>query len=364
MRLAILYDYLETIGGGERVALTLAKAFDGDLITTGFDPALPGRAGFDGVRIRSLGRLWGGSPLKLIHASWRFARAHLDGYERYVLLGSWAPFAAKGHHPNLYYCLTPNRLFYDLRQTHLSRLRPSRRAIATVWTAAHRALDQRAVHNCNQIVAISETVRNRVRRYYRRDAAVIYPPVVTSRFRFREIGDAWLSVNRLYLEKRIDLQFEIFRRLPGEKLLVVGGYTPGDQTERYIASLKKPTNVTLLGEVPERTLADLYGTCRGFLTTGIDEDFGLTPVEAMAAGKCVLATDEGGYRETVLHGKTGFLLPPTPSAFGETIQRLDDSTLLSMRDACVARAKQFDEAVFLEKMRVAIGNDPSGRREA
>jgi glycosyltransferase involved in cell wall biosynthesis len=162
-------------------------------------------------------------------------------------------------------------------------------------------------------------------------------------------------VNRLYPEKRIDLQVEVFRRLPHERLVIVGGYTKGDRTESYVSSLRPPPNVTLMGEVAEPALTDLYGRCRGFLTTAVDEDFGITPVEAMAAGKCVLATDEGGYRETVVPGRTGFLLPPDPEAFARTIRELDESSLLSMREACVARAREFDETIFVARMRDAIG---------
>jgi glycosyltransferase involved in cell wall biosynthesis len=86
----------------------------------------------------------------------------------------------------------------------------------------------------------------------------------------------------------------------------------------------------------------------------VDEDFGITPVEAMAAGKIVLATNEGGYRETVVHGRTGYLLPPSPEAFAGTIRQLDEAALRSMREACVTRAKEFDEEVFVSKMKAAI----------
>ena len=237
----------------------------------------------------------------------------------------------------------------------LARLPALRRAVARAWIRVHRAADRRAVRHVDRIIAISENVRGRVGRWYGRDAEVIYPPVATSRFRFLELGDAWLSVNRLYPEKRIELQMETFRRLPSERLVVVGGYTKGDRTESYVRSLRPPPNVTLAGEVAEAALADLYGRCRGFLTTGVDEDFGITPVEAMAAGKVVLATDEGGYRETVVPGRTGFLIPPDPEAFARTIQGLDTARLLSMRQACVARAREFDESVFLSRMRAAIG---------
>src|SRR2546426_3934080 len=92
MKVAVLYDYLETVGGGERVALTLAKHLEADLITTEFDPALPGRAGFDRVRLRSLGRLVRGAPLKQLQAGWRVSCARLPGYDAYVVIGNWAQF--------------------------------------------------------------------------------------------------------------------------------------------------------------------------------------------------------------------------------------------------------------------------------
>jgi glycosyltransferase involved in cell wall biosynthesis len=354
MKLAVFYDFLQTIGGGERVALTLAKRLGADLITTEFDPQLPARAGFEGVHVISLGPLRPGPPQKHIHATWRFLRARFPGYDFYVFTGNWSHFAAKHHHPNLYYCLTPTRMFYDQREATLARQRGTRRLAGDLWIRCHSALDRRAVDHCDRITAISENVRERVRRYYGRDADVIYPPVQTARLRFREIGDFWLSVSRLYPEKRIELQLEAFRQLPSEKLVLVGGYSPGDLTEQYVASLHPPPNVTLLGEVSDAELVDLYARCRGLVTTAVDEDFGITPVEAMAAGKVVLATNEGGYRETVVHGKTGYLLPPTADAFAGTIRQLDDHALESMREACVARAKVFAEDVFVAKIRAAI----------
>src|SRR2546428_173505 len=103
------------------------------------------------------------------------------------------------------------------------------------------------------------------------------------------------------------------------------------------------------------TLRPLYARCRGVISTAVDEDFGMTPVEAMASGKSVLATNEGGHRETIVDGRTGFLLPPTVDAFASRISSLSDAALESMRDACIDRARQFDVAIFLAKMETALG---------
>jgi glycosyltransferase involved in cell wall biosynthesis len=236
----------------------------------------------------------------------------------------------------------------------LSRLAPSTRGVARVWTALHGRAERRAILEVDRMAGISETVHARIRQYYGRPAEVIYPPVATSRYRFTELGKAWLSVSRLYPEKRIDLLFDVFRRLPSERLILVGGHAPGDRARRYLERLDPPRNVTILGPVPEERLLDLYARCRGFITAAVDEDFGLTPVEAMASGKCVLATDEGGYRETIQPGRTGFLLPPNPDSFVEMIRELDESRLLSMRDDCIRRSQAFDESVFLKKMKLLI----------
>jgi len=356
VRIAVLYDFLETIGGGERVALTLAEHFGADLLTTNANPTLSTRTGFTDVNVINLGPLRRRPPLKQLHAAWKFRRARFSDYDFYLILGNWAVYATRHHHPNLYYCLTPTRMFYDQREALMQRLGRMARLSARLWIGFQRPFDHRAVSHADRIVAISENVRRRVARYYGREAEVVYPPVATSRFRFQEVGDAWLSVGRLYPEKRIDLLFEIFRRLPKEKLILVGGYAAGDRAADYLARLNPPPNVTMMGEMPDEALVDLYATCRGLVTTAVDEDFGITPVEAMAAGKCVLATDEGGYRETVVDGKTGFLLAPDANLFAKKIQELDTSTLRSMRGASIARAQAFDESVFLEKMRAFVAS--------
>ncbi len=355
MRVAIFHDYLDTVGGAERLVFTLAKAFDADIITNAFDPKVLATADAQRVRVINLGSLARGPPLKQIHASWRFARARFPGYDAYILSGNWAPFAAKRHHPNLFYCHTPTRMFYDQRDAVLARLPLPRRAIARTWVLFHSAFEVRAVRHCDRIVTNSANVAGRVRRYYGRDATVVYGPVPTSRFRFEEVGDTWLSVGRLYPEKRIELQLDAFRRVPEHRLQIVGGYSPGDRAEKYLRTLHAPPNVTFLGAVTEDALRDLYARCRGLVTTAVDEDFGLTPIEAMASGKAVLATDEGGYRETVLPGKTGFLLPPDPDAFAAKIRELDTETLRSMKEACQERAKAFDEARLVERVRAAMG---------
>jgi glycosyltransferase involved in cell wall biosynthesis len=229
------------------------------------------------------------------------------------------------------------------------------RFLAACWIKAHSWFDQRSVKNLDQVVAISETVQRRIESFHGRSSEIIYPPVDTKRFQFQEYGDFWLSVNRIYPEKRIDLQFEVFRKMPEERLVVVGGYAEGDHAARYHERLVQdiPGNVKMRGAVSEAELMLLYARCRGLICTAVDEDFGLTPLEAMASGKPVVAVNEGGFKETVVHGKTGMLVEANPDELERAIRAVSRDPA-QYKQACLKRAAEFDTSIFLEKMKKAM----------
>jgi glycosyltransferase involved in cell wall biosynthesis len=161
-------------------------------------------------------------------------------------------------------------------------------------------------------------------------------------------------VNRLYPEKRIELQIESFRRMPDQNLLITGGFSKGDHAEGYskIVLRDLPENVKILGEVEEKELVDLYAHCRGLICTALDEDFGLTPLEAMASGKPVVAVNEGGFRETITT-ETGRLVKPNLPDIIDAVQEVSKEAD-SFRKACQARARLFDISIFAEKMKEAV----------
>lgn len=353
MRIAIFLDYIGAIGGGERVALMLARALQADIITTDVDGEAVERLGYGDVRVRSLGKTLKLPPFKQISASLMFATCDFSReYDFFIFSGNWSHYAARRHHPNLWYCYTPVRAFYDLKETMISR-QPNAvmRALARMWIIAHSWFDQRSVKNLDRVVAISETVRLRIERYHGRPSEVIYPPVDCSRFRFEEYGDFWLSVNRIYPEKRIDLQFDVFRELQEERLVIVGGYAAGDHAAKYYETLIKdiPGNVEMLGAIGEERLVDLYARCKGLICTALDEDFGLTPLEAMASGKPVVAVREGGFEETVVDDRTGKLVEADRDALVGAMREISKDPGL-YRDACEARAEEFDLSIFLDKI--------------
>ena len=350
VRVAILHDHLRFIGGGERVALSLAAALDADLYVTDLDPTLPERAGMRSVRASQIAEVPQKAPRRQDAQARAFRKASIPDHDVYVFSGNWAVFAAPRFRPNIWYCHTPVRVFYDLRASFLESRSPVQGWFARRWIARRRPEYEAAVREVQTIVANSRNVASRIERYLGRKSEVVHPPVETSRYRFDRIGETWLAVNRLSHEKRINLLVETFRRLPNERLIVAGGPQMGDTKDRFVRALRPPPNVEFLGEIPEARLTELYATSRGLVATSRDEDFGMTAVEAMASGKVVIAVDEGGYRETVLDGDTGWLVPPRAETLAQAIEAATPDRLQRMRLACQAHARLFDVSRFTARM--------------
>ncbi len=353
MKVAIFHDYFGAIGGGERVVTTLADIFHGDIVTT--DTTSLKNLPFKG-RVISLGNTFKLPPVKQFTAQKKFYFCDLsDKYDFFIFSGFWSHYAAHLNHPNLWYCYSPVRPFYDLYDVFLQRQKNvfTRNAFR-FWVHSMRWYDRRSIRDIDRIIAISQVTRARVSRFLHYDADVIYPPVDVSRFSCRDYGDFWLSVNRLYPEKRIELQIESFRRMPDQNLVIAGGFSKGDHAEKYSKQLLQdlPENISVLGEIPEEELINLYAHCKGLVCTALDEDFGLTPLEAMASGKPVVAVNEGGFCETVTED-TGRLVNPDPLAIINAVYEVSRAPE-SFQKACIAQAKKFDISVFTEKMKAVV----------
>ena len=354
MKIAIFHDYFGAMGGGERVVLTMAKILDADIITTDMDAL---RKMDPDVRIISLGPTPKYRGFKQVAACLKFYRCDFSrDFDFFIFSGNWAHYAAHRHSPNFWYCHTPVRAFYDLYHVFLERLDVLSRQEFRIWSRIQKRYDQRSVSNINMIVTNSKNVQGRIRKTYGREAEIIYPPVDTSHFYTTGYGDFWLSVNRIYPEKRIEIQIEAFRRLTEEKIVIVGGFAAGDHATGYFKKLQRqlPPNVTMAGEVSETELLRLYATCKGLICTALDEDFGLTPLEAMASGKPVVAVNEGGFRETVTP-QTGMLVEPSQDIIIEAVKTVSRDPE-SYREACIARAREFDLPHFEEQIKKAVEN--------
>ncbi|MBD3262728.1 MAG: glycosyltransferase [Candidatus Altiarchaeales archaeon] len=344
---AILHDYMDELGGAEISLLTLAQQLSIPIYTTNVDKTRIKQLGYGDVEINSIGAVSCSKHLKQIQTQLLFHRLKLEGFEKHIYAGSYSIHAAANHKRNLWFCISPLRGLYDLRYRTCSPLNLPKQAVKEFQIL----LDKKAVEAVDKIIATSKNVQQRIRKTYGRKSTLIYYPLETKKYFYRPHADYWLSVSRIDPYKRIELQLEAFRKMPKEKLVVVGG--AAENLEGYLRALeqKAPANVEFIEAVYDKQkLTNIYSRCKGLIATAEDEDFGITCIEAMASGKPVIAPNEGGYRETVVSGETGVLIDDvSPGKIREAVEDLGDTS--AYRSECVRRAEEFDVHVFTEKMR-------------
>ncbi|HOL40477.1 MAG TPA: glycosyltransferase [Methanospirillum sp.] len=333
-------------GGAERFFIDMARALNATIVclsvSDDFCTIYPDAAH---VRFCPLHKTLPGEPLFQLAGMMLFKRLHLD-YDFYIATDDMALRFLSKKIPHTYLMLTPRRALYDMYYPTLASLPPGKREIFRIILAFFRYLDQRYVKKHVRCLAgISHTVRTRIWKAYQKPATVIYPPIHIEKYQNKGYGTFWLSVSRIDKWKRIDLQIDAFRLLPDKKLVIAGKIYP----EYEYLVREAPQNVTFLGPVPDEELLNLYGSCRGFLTTAIDEDYGLTPLEAMACEKPVVAVCEGGYQETVTHAYTGFLVAPASWDIAEAIRMVDTDPSRFGPEAR-RKAEQFDYKIFKEQL--------------
>ncbi len=348
MRTAILACHEYSVpGGAERLEIDMAEALDATIVCLRLDPSFVTvypRA--KGIRFHSLDVTLPSEPLRQILGMLLFRRLKLD-YDFFIVMDDMAMRYLRKDVPHLYYMHTPRRAFYDMYYPTLAGKPLFTRQIWKVLIGIFRSLDQRFVKkHVRHIACNAHNTRNRIWKAYQREAVVIYPPTHTDLYTQKGYGDYWLSVTRVDKWKRIELQIETFRKLPDKRLKIAGRIYP--EFQKVVSTA--PPNVEFLGSVPDEELLSLYSQCRGFLTTAIDEDFGITPVEAMACGKPVIAVKEGGYLETVIDGHTGHLVAPDPEEIARAII-IADTDPGRYESASLIQASTFDYRWFRDQMR-------------
>ena len=344
---AIVHDYLNQPGGAERVVLEMARIWPAATIytslyradstfpefrdrrlRTSFLDGLPVDGGFRRLfplypaAFRSFGRL----PENLVISS-------SSGWAHGVRVAPGSFHAV--------YCYTPARWLYRTGSYRSRKMRALDPALAPM-----RRWDRAAAHRADLYIAISHEVGRRIRRHYGIDAPVVYPPVDVERFRPRPRGDRLLVVSRLLSYKRVDLAVDAATRA-GIALDVVGTGPMFDDLRRRAG----PT-VAFHGRLPDGEVTDLMESCRAFLLPG-EEDFGITPVEANAAGKPVVAFARGGAVETQQDGRSGALFEvQTVDAVLDAVARCD--AIDTAPDQLAAMAKRFSTERFRERLRAVL----------
>ncbi|MFZ2025163.1 MAG: glycosyltransferase [Microgenomates group bacterium] len=356
MKVALVYDRVNKIGGAERVLGTLHELFpNAPLYTAVYDPKGAPWARVFHVIPSFINRI----PFARRHHEffpWLTPLAFQSfDFSAFDLVISVTSAEAKNIHTppptvHLCYCLTPTRYLWSGFATY-ARDHAMLSFFFRLWAPVLKHWDLNAARRPDRYVAISNRVRQRIETYYMRKAdCVIYPPVETSKFTKKKQtkkGTYYLFVSRLVPYKRADIVIAACNRL--HLPLVVIGCGSEYQSLQKMAS---PSVQFITKYLTDSELLGYYQNCRAFLFAG-DEDFGIVAAEAQSAGKPVIAYRESGVAEIVVDGKTGVLYDEqTPDGLMRAITKFE--TLGITESACRRQAEKFSVKRFKEEMTAYI----------
>lgn len=343
------------MGGAEKVVEILTEIFpEAPLHTSVY---LPDRVAESFRQKRIATSFMQSLPLMRTHFKWyfllypfAFETMNVAGAD--AVLTSSSAYAKGVHVPpdicHICYCYTPTRFLWEYEEyVKREEFPPLARDALHLLLAPLKRWDLRAAGRIDYFIAISEYVREKIRRTYGRESEVIYPPVDIARYKIAErVGDYFLVVSRLNAYKRIDIVIEAFNAL-GLPLHIVGTGT----FEKSLRAMARD-NITFRGRLDDSALIEEYGGCRALIFPGC-EDFGLVPVEANACGRPVIAYAAGGALETVEEGVNGLLFKEqTPAALGEAIRRFD--RMAFDPQIVRARSERYDKSIFASNISAAV----------
>jgi glycosyltransferase involved in cell wall biosynthesis len=353
MRAAIVHYWLLNMRGGEKVVEALCDLLPGaDIFTLFYDPdRVSSRIRSHRVRTSFL------QPFRKRYRSLLpMMPMALESFDLrdYDLVVSSESGPAKGvilpsTSRHVCYCHTPMRYLWDLYPAYRNEWVRSRlkRAIMTPLANYLRLWDYASAARVDEFVANSANVQRRIWKTYRRESVVVHPPVAVETFYWKPPEDYYLIVSELVAYKRLDTAVRVFSKT-GRRLRVVGDGPEFRSLKRMAAA-----NIEFCGRVSDEQLRELYACCRAFLMPG-EEDFGITPVEALASGKPVIALGRGGALETVpINEPSGGLLysDPTDNALRDAIEQWDRQEHQLVPQALQAYAVKFSRAEFSARMK-------------
>ena len=350
-RIALIHYWLVGMRGGEKVLESLCRMFPGaDIFTHVYvpenvSPAIRSHRVYTTSiqRLPFAGRLY---QKYLPFMPRALEELDLSGYDL-VISSEAGP--AKGvitppDTPHLCYCHSPMRYLWDQYHTYRENASLVTRALMPRMAHRLRSWDVTSAARVDGFAANSHHVANRIRKYWRREADVVFPPVAVDDFQpapRAELEDYYLWVGELAPYKKPDLAIKAFERM-GKKLVVIGG---PDKTRRALQT--DAPNITWLGHVPFETVKSCMARCKALIYPG-EEDFGMVPVEVMASGRPVIAYGRGGALDTVIDGQTGLLFQDqSVEGLVDAIERFEQSGLADGDPEMLAtHSRQFDEAAF------------------
>ena len=351
-RVVLAHDYLLVMRGAERTFAAIAALYArAPIFTLLYDEqGTDGRFADRSITTSPLQRLGVGQSTfrRLLPLyPWAIERLELPACD--VVLSSSSAFAHGVRAPagalHVCYCYTPFRYAWYEEERALGETSRLLRPLLRSQLRRIRRWDLSASRRVDAYIAISELSRERIKRYYGRDAAIIHPPVETERFSPGEPGDALLVVSEIVRHKRLHVALEAARRAHAPIRVAGSGPDHAALSEAY-------PEAEFLGRVGDEELAQLYANARALVVPSMEE-FGITAVEAQAAGRPVIAAAAGGALETVLDGETGRLAKlDDVDSFVRAIRSIDELDFDPAR--AVANAERFSVAAFQRRLAAEV----------
>jgi len=356
MKTALIHDHLAQDGGAEKVLRVLADMYpQAPIYTLLAEPAVANNFPRK-IHTSIIQRLPGG----LKHYQWYMPfmpmAVEFFNLNEYDLVISDASAFAKGvitgaDTLHVCYCHTPTRYVWDYTHQYISELPYNKyfKKVISLVLNYIRLWDRQAADRVDFFIANSKTVQRRIKKYYQRDSIVIYPPVEVTKYSVRNApGEFFLIGGRLAKYKRVDIVIEAFRDL-GLPLKIFGS---GVDLPRLREIAGGAPHIQFLERVSESEKIKLFETCKAFLNPQ-EEDFGITVVEAMAAGRPVIAYGKGGATETLEEGVTGvFFNEQTAHSIQEAVLRFNALTF--NQNVIRAKAEAYSVENFKLKMTEAV----------
>lgn len=369
MKIALVHDYLKEYGGAERVLMTFHEIWREAPIFTAFyvKESTAGKEFCQAKIVESKfafllkhGNFY--SPLRFL-TPWIWKSFSFQEFDLVIASSSW--FITRGFRVGpktkvICYCHTPPRWLYGYQTSiEWQRYLPVR-VYGQIVAHFLRLYDFRSAQEVDYFIANSKNVASRIKKFYRRDSLVIYPPVEVEKIKKATLGlkpkDYFLIASRLVGAKGIEMAVQAAQKAR-VKIKIVGEPAGLRWQRGELEKLKNPY-VEFLGRISDEELYRFYGQCRAFLALAQDEDFGIAPVEAMAAGRPVIAFRGGGYLETVIEGKTGeFFNESTVDSLVSELQSFKVSKYKS--EDCRAQAQKFSKERFVKEIREFVESKKS-----
>lgn len=348
----VIHDLFQIKGGGERLIDALCQGTQADLLTAHigkdtFDLSqLPGEV----INLDALSSIHGIKTWSLTRA-FKNHRPRHHHYQHVIYSGVASPLAVHQYPSakNIFYCHTPPRFAYDKREFFSAELNLYKRQAFKLLLQWFKPQYETAVKDMDVVLTNSNYVKQRIQDALGLTAEVVYPPCDTQHFKWINSGDYYLSMARHDELKRIDVIIQAFKQMPDKKLVVASG---GNMTAELKLLAANSPNISFTGWLNEHQLLNLLGNCLATIYLPTDEDFGMSPVESMSAGKPVLCSDHGGLLESVVDQQTGFFINNNDlvNDLIQHVSNLKHNQAEAMRTACEAHAQRFDTRVFLTKV--------------